>query len=108
MQGLRVKQIELRFGQETYEGAKVELYYIKSDGTESITKIVPFYQEEINLYSSLLLGSQSQALSSLCECGKFTLQARLSGGKSWQHAQLFRQSKTATDEYPFEMNIVLM
>nr|XP_040221705.2 peptide-N(4)-(N-acetyl-beta-glucosaminyl)asparagine amidase [Anopheles coluzzii] len=84
VQGLRVKQIELRFGQETYEGAKVELYYIKSDG------------------------SQSQALSSLCECGKFTLQARLSGGKSWQHAQLFRQSKTATDEYPFEMNIVLM
>ncbi|XP_035914068.1 peptide-N(4)-(N-acetyl-beta-glucosaminyl)asparagine amidase [Anopheles stephensi] len=84
VQGLRVKQIELRFGQETYDGAKVELYYIKSDGT------------------------QSQALSSLCECGKFTLQARLSGGKSWQHAQLFRQSKSATDEYPFEMNIVLM
>ncbi|XP_052895250.1 peptide-N(4)-(N-acetyl-beta-glucosaminyl)asparagine amidase [Anopheles moucheti] len=84
IQGLRVKQIELRFGQETYDGAKVELYYIKSDGT------------------------QSQALSSLCECGKFTLQARLSGGKSWQHAQLFRQSKSANDEYPFEMNIVLM
>ncbi|XP_053676880.1 peptide-N(4)-(N-acetyl-beta-glucosaminyl)asparagine amidase [Anopheles nili] len=84
VQGLRVKQIELRFGQETYDGAKVDLYYIKSDG------------------------SQSQALSSLCECGKFTLQARLSGGKSWQHAQLFRQSKSATDEYPFEMNIVLM
>uniref|UniRef100_A0A182R7C5 Peptide-N(4)-(N-acetyl-beta-glucosaminyl)asparagine amidase n=1 Tax=Anopheles funestus TaxID=62324 RepID=A0A182R7C5_ANOFN len=84
IQGLRVKQIELRFGQETYDGAKVELYYIKSDGT------------------------QSQALSSLCECGKFTLQARLSGGKSWQHAQLFRQSKSASDEYPFEMNIVLM
>uniref|UniRef100_A0A182M8N8 Peptide-N(4)-(N-acetyl-beta-glucosaminyl)asparagine amidase n=1 Tax=Anopheles culicifacies TaxID=139723 RepID=A0A182M8N8_9DIPT len=84
VQGLRVKQIELRFGQETYDGAKVELYYIKSDGT------------------------QSQALSSLCECGKFTLQARLSGGKSWQHAQLFRQSKSASDEYPFEMNIVLM
>uniref|UniRef100_A0A182Q7B3 Peptide-N(4)-(N-acetyl-beta-glucosaminyl)asparagine amidase n=1 Tax=Anopheles farauti TaxID=69004 RepID=A0A182Q7B3_9DIPT len=84
VQGLRVKQIELCFGQETYEGAKVELYYIKSDG------------------------SQSQALSSLCECGKFTLQARLSGGKSWQHAQLFRQSKSASDEYPFEMNIVLM
>uniref|UniRef100_A0AAG5DJ18 Peptide-N(4)-(N-acetyl-beta-glucosaminyl)asparagine amidase n=1 Tax=Anopheles atroparvus TaxID=41427 RepID=A0AAG5DJ18_ANOAO len=84
VQGLRVKQVELQFGQETYEGAKVELYYIKSDG------------------------SQSQSLSSLCECGKFTLQARLSGGKSWQHAQLFRQSKSAIDEYPFEMNIVLM
>ncbi|KFB51625.1 AGAP007390-PA-like protein [Anopheles sinensis] len=84
VQGLRVKQVELQFGQETYEGAKVELYYIKSDG------------------------SQSQSLSSLCECGKFTLQARLSGGTSWQHAQLFRQSKSAIDEYPFEMNIVLM
>ncbi|XP_058121945.1 peptide-N(4)-(N-acetyl-beta-glucosaminyl)asparagine amidase [Anopheles ziemanni] len=84
VQGLRVKQVELQFGQETYEGAKVELYYIKSDG------------------------SQSQSLSSLCECGKFTLQARLSGGTSWQHAQLFRQSKSDIDEYPFEMNIVLM
>ncbi|XP_052872471.1 peptide-N(4)-(N-acetyl-beta-glucosaminyl)asparagine amidase [Anopheles cruzii] len=84
VQGLRVKQVELRFGQETYENAKVDLYYIKGDG------------------------SQSQALSSLCECGKFTLQARLSGGSSWQHAQLFRQSQCSTDEYPFEMNVILM
>ncbi|XP_035788576.1 peptide-N(4)-(N-acetyl-beta-glucosaminyl)asparagine amidase-like [Anopheles albimanus] len=84
VQGLRVKQIELRFGQETYESAKVELYFIKADG------------------------SRSEALSSLCECGKFTLQARLSGGSSWQHAQLFRQSKASTDECPFEMNVILM
>lgn len=108
VQGLRVKQIELRFGQETYESAKVELYFIKADGKLLRCARISALSVTNSKWRFHLAGSRSEALSSLCECGKFTLQARLSGGSSWQHAQLFRQSKASTDECPFEMNVILM
>lgn len=53
------------------------------------------------------LGKPTTNLQSLVGSGKFTIQARLSGGKMWQHSQIFRQGKHAED-YPFELNVQFM
>lgn len=83
IQGMRVKDIQVRFGTQTYEGAKVDIQYLKDDGTP--------------LASS----------KSLVGLGKFTIQAKLTGGRMWQHSQIFRQGKHGED-YPFEVNVQFM
>lgn len=58
------------------------------------------------LITDEIIGSQSN----LNGLSKFSIRICLSGGKgdcSWQHAQLFRQSSKATDDYPFELKIKL-
>ncbi|KAL1394616.1 hypothetical protein pipiens_011831 [Culex pipiens pipiens] len=83
IQGMRVRDIKLKLDSMVYEGAKVELVYFTDEGKPTTN------------------------LQSLVGSGKFTIQARLSGGKMWQHSQIFRQGKHAED-YPFELNVQFM
>ncbi|XP_019539204.3 peptide-N(4)-(N-acetyl-beta-glucosaminyl)asparagine amidase [Aedes albopictus] len=83
IQGMRVKDIQVRIGTQTYEGAKIDVQYLKEDGT-----VLP-------------------SLQSLVGLGKFTIQLKLSGGQMWQHSQIFRQGKY-DEGYPFEVNVQFM
>ncbi|XP_053684996.1 peptide-N(4)-(N-acetyl-beta-glucosaminyl)asparagine amidase [Sabethes cyaneus] len=80
IQGLTVKDIQMTFGTQTYEGATVQITYLKEDGTS-----LP-------------------SIRSLVGLGKFTIQAKLTGGNMWQHSQIFRQEKYATN-WPLELNV---
>ncbi|XP_058833758.1 peptide-N(4)-(N-acetyl-beta-glucosaminyl)asparagine amidase [Topomyia yanbarensis] len=80
IQGLVVKDIRLTFRTQTYEEASIQVAYVKDDGTP-----LP-------------------SIRSLIGLGKFTIQAKLIGGKMWQHSQIFRQGKYDED-YPFELNV---
>lgn len=83
IQGMRVRDVQVKMGTQTYEGAKIEIQYLKDDGT-----VLPSMQSLVGL-------------------GKFTIQAKLSGGQMWQHSQIFRQGKY-DDGYPFEVNVQFM
>lgn len=52
-------------------------------------------------------GTPLASSRSLVGLGKFTVQAKLSGGHMWQHSQIFRQGKYDED-YPFEVNVQFM
>ncbi|XP_055606267.1 peptide-N(4)-(N-acetyl-beta-glucosaminyl)asparagine amidase [Uranotaenia lowii] len=83
IQGMKVKNVQLKLGTQIYEGAKIDIAYLKEDGT------------------------RVSSLQELAGVGKFTIRAHLSGGKMWQHAQIFRQGKY-DDGYPFELNVQFM
>ena len=76
----KIKNIDVAIETAIYENAKIDIQYLNEKGE--------------------LLGSKDN----LVGLSKFTLQLVLSGGKFWQHAQLFRQSKSATN-YPLQVNI---
>ncbi|XP_058463159.1 peptide-N(4)-(N-acetyl-beta-glucosaminyl)asparagine amidase [Malaya genurostris] len=82
IQGLKIQDISITFQTQTYEGASIQITYLMEDG-----KPLP-------------------SIRSLIGLGKFTIQAKLSGGKMWQHSQIFRQGKY-NEDYPFELNVQL-
>jgi len=77
-----IKSIDLKFETKTFESGNIALELLDSDD-----KIVT--KEKIN------------------GTNKFSVRARLSGGKgdcAWQHAQVFRQSLTSND-FPFQLSV---
>lgn len=80
---LKIKNASLRFGTTVYENGKIEVQILHRETVLENIKNV-------------------QGLDSFSICVK------LSGGKgdcAWQHTQLFRQSTSANDEFPFELEI---
>lgn len=80
---LKIKDVKLKFDTSIYENGLIDIQ-ILDKGT--------------------VLGS----VENVRGLDSFSICVKLSGGKgdcAWQHTQLFRQSTTAVDEFPFELEI---
>ena len=77
-----IKSIDLKLETQTFESGNIVLEFL-----DSSDKIIP--------------------KENLSGVSKFSIRARLSGGKgdcAWQHAQVFRQSLTSND-FPFQLKV---
>lgn len=80
---LKIKDISFKFDIKTYESGQIEISFLHKG------KVLPNFQSIINLDS-------------------FSINVKLSGGNgdcAWQHTQLFRQSSSSINEFPFDLNI---
>lgn len=80
---LKIKDITFKFDIKTYESGQIDVTFLHKG------KVLPNFQSIKNLNS-------------------FSIIVKLSGGNgdcAWQHTQLFRQSSSSTNEFPFDLNI---
>ncbi|XP_048580324.1 peptide-N(4)-(N-acetyl-beta-glucosaminyl)asparagine amidase isoform X2 [Nematostella vectensis] len=94
--GLVIDTVDLVISSITFENGKVD-WSIHGDDKEK-------------QFIKLEGGESKQTLTRLRGAKTLTLTAQMSGGQgdnAWQHAQLFRQSITHTDEYPLDIDITL-
>lgn len=100
---LRIKDIHIKCDTKCFENGVIDIRYLHKRKR---------YQEFIVLvFMSIFFFFAERVLPNL-ECAKgmseFSIEILMSGGKgecAWQHTQLFRQSMTSRDEYPFVVQI---
>lgn len=69
------------------------------------------FNSTVSIYLTYLLlfaGTPLQGIENVQGLDSFTICVQLTGGNgdhAWQHTQLFRQSISTTDEFPFELQI---
>lgn len=80
---LKINDITFKFDMKTYENGQIDVSFLHKG------KVLPNFQSIKNLDS-------------------FSINVKLSGGNgdcAWQHTQLFRQSISSINEFPFDLNI---
>lgn len=80
---LKVENARLKFDTRTYENGLIEVQILHN-------------------------GTILESIENVLGLDSFSICVRLSGGKgdcAWQHTQLFRQSTSSHDEFPFELEI---
>lgn len=80
---LKIKNARFKFDSSTYENGLIEVQILHK-------------------------GTILESIENVRGLDSFSICVKLSGGKgdcAWQHTQLFRQSTSAVDEFPFELEI---
>lgn len=103
---LKINDISLQFGIQTYESGQIDISFLHKG--KLIFQIFPTKTLLISMLFFLIPGKVLPNFQSIKNLDSFSIRVKLLGGNgdcAWQHTQLFRQSLSDIEKFPFELKI---
>lgn len=108
---LRIKNVKLIFDTKTFESGKIDVLIshngkMMNSKEKKIFNFIRLIIKTNNLQQ--ILGKTLPNIQNVLNLDSFSLRVKLEGGNgdcAWQHTQLFRQSSSSSNEYPFMLEI---